>query len=184
MAVNGGEAITKSNSFGAVTSTNPREINDAWELFPSSEGVSFRPIAASDMDEIMAIERASFDYPWSSRFFLQELQVSCSRSVLAEVSGRIVGYVLFWLLADTVDVHNIAVRKDFRRRGIARRLLQQVVSEGQRRSIVRVTLEVRKSNISAQKLYESFGFFVTGVRKGYYLDDGEDAITMALKLAP
>jgi ribosomal-protein-alanine N-acetyltransferase len=81
-----------------------------------------------------------------------------------------------------LDIHNIAVHVDFRRRGIARVLLGQVVSEAKRQSNVRVMLEVRRSNIQAQKLYESLGFVATGIRKGYYSDDGEDALAMTLEL--
>ncbi len=137
-----------------------------------------------DLDEVMAIERASFAYPWSSRFFHQEFQVECARSVLAEMNGKIVGYVLFWLLPETVDIHNLAVRGEYRRRGVGRILLHKVIVEALRQSSARVTLEVRKSNLVAQKLYESAGFVATGVRKGYYSDDGEDALTMALDLLP
>jgi len=55
-------------------------------------------MTTADLQAVMAIEKASFAYPWSSRFFLQELQVQCARAILAEINGRIVGYVLFWLL--------------------------------------------------------------------------------------
>lgn len=137
----------------------------------------------SDLDEVMAIERTSFKHPWSSQFFLEELQVACARSILAQVSGKIVGYALFWLLPDEVDIHNIAVHTSFRRQGIGQALLQQVTAAARRRNASRVTLEVRVSNIAAQKLYESVGFIRTGLRKGYYSDDGEDAILMALELA-
>jgi len=138
----------------------------------------------ADLDEVMAIERASFAYPWSSRFFHQEFEVECARSILAEMNGKIVGYVLFWLLPETVDIHNLAVRGEYRRRGVGRILLNKVIVEALRQSSARVTLEVRKSNLAAQKLYESAGFVATGVRKGYYSDDGEDALTMALDLLP
>jgi ribosomal-protein-alanine N-acetyltransferase len=136
----------------------------------------------ADMGEVMAIERTSFRYPWSSGFFLQELQVACARSILVEIDDRIVGYVLYWLLPGSIDIHNIAVHLDFRRRGIARVLLEKIVVEARRQNIFRVTLEVRKSNISAQKLYESIGFVISGIRKGYYSDDGEDALAMVLDL--
>ena len=138
----------------------------------------------ADLDEVMAIERVSFAYPWSSRFFLQELQVQCARSVLAEMNGRVIGYILFWLLSDEIDIHNVAVATEFRRRGLGTLLLQQVIAEAKSRQCSRVTLEVRKSNTAAQKLYESMGFVTTGARKGYYSDDGEDALTMALDLSP
>jgi [ribosomal protein S18]-alanine N-acetyltransferase len=131
----------------------------------------------------MAIERTSFRFPWSSGFFRQELQVACARSILAEIEGQIVGYVLFWLLPGAIDIHNIAVHVDYRRRGIARLLLGKVVAEARNQSSLRVMLEVRRSNLPAQKLYQSLGFLTTGVRKGYYSDDGEDALAMSLDLA-
>jgi ribosomal-protein-alanine N-acetyltransferase len=134
----------------------------------------------ADLDEVMAIERISFRYPWSSRFFLEELQVACARSVLAEIEGRIVGYVLFWLLPTEVDIHNIAVHIDFRRQGIGQALLQRVIEQTRNRESSLVTLEVRVSNTSAQRLYESMGFVAKGLRKRYYSDDGEDALIMTL----
>jgi ribosomal-protein-alanine N-acetyltransferase len=138
----------------------------------------------ADLDEVMAIERTSFRHPWSSNFFLEELQVACARSILAQVNDKIVGYVLFWLLPEEVDIHNIAVHTGFRRQHIGQTLLEQVVAVARGRDSCRVTLEVRVSNIAAQKLYESVGFVNKGLRKGYYSDDGEDAVIMVLQLAP
>ena len=136
----------------------------------------------ADLDEVMVIERTSYRFPWSPGFFLQELQVACARSILAEVNGRIVGYVLYWLLPGALDIHNLAVHVDFRRQGIARLLLGRVLSQAKAQSVTRVMLEVRKSNLLAQKLYESIGFSTTGIRKGYYSDDGEDALAMTLEM--
>ena len=139
-------------------------------------------MTAVDIENVIAIERASFQFPWSTRFFLDELQVDCARSILAEVDGRIVGYVLFWFLPEEVDIHNIAVHPDFRRKGIGRLLLEQVVDSARRQERLRVTLDVRFSNAPAQNLYRSFGFVIRGLRKGYYSDNGEDALVMALEL--
>jgi ribosomal-protein-alanine N-acetyltransferase len=140
-------------------------------------------MTTADIENVIAIERASFQFPWSTRFFLDELQVDCARSILAEVEGRIVGYVLFWFLPKEVDIHNIAVHPNFRRQGIGRLLLEQVVAAARRQDRVRVTLDVRFSNAPAQNLYRSFGFVTRGVRKGYYSDNGEDAVVMALELS-
>ena len=139
-------------------------------------------MTTADIENVIAIERASFQFPWSTRFFLDELQVDCARSILAEVEGRIVGYVLFWFLPEEVDIHNIAVHPDFRRQGIGRLLLEQVVDAARRQERLRVTLDVRFSNAPAQNLYRSFGFVIRGLRKGYYSDNGEDALVMALEL--
>jgi len=135
----------------------------------------------SDLDEIMTIERASFSYPWSPRFFLQELRVPCARSLLAVLGGKTVGYIVYWILPSEVDIHNLAVRPTYRRQGIGRSLLQGVVEEAKRNRASKVTLEVRKSNEAAQRLYHSLGFVARGVRKGYYSDDGEDALAMVLE---
>jgi ribosomal-protein-alanine N-acetyltransferase len=140
-------------------------------------------MTTADIDEVMVIERTSYRYPWSTGFFIQELQVACARSILAEAGGKIVGYILYWFLPGVVDIHNIAVHVDFRRHGIGRRLLSKVIGEARGQSIFRVTLEVRKSNLPAQKLYESMGFHATGIRRGYYSDDGEDALAMALDVS-
>jgi ribosomal-protein-alanine N-acetyltransferase len=151
-------------------------------FFASSDRVQFRPMTMADLDEVMTIERSAFPFPWSPGFFRQELQVACARSILAEADGKIIGYVLFWLLPGAIDIHNIAVHTDFRRRGIARVLLRKVIGEATRQSITRVMLEVRKSNLPAQRLYETMGFFITAIRKGYYSDNGEDALAMTLDL--
>lgn len=137
-------------------------------------------MSLSDLEEIINIERASFAYPWSARFFLQELRVPCARSLLAVVEGRTIGYVIYWLLPGEIDIHNLAVHPVYRRQGVGRSLLQAVIDEARRHGSSRVTLEVRKSNEAAQRLYQSLGFVARGVRKGYYSDDGEDALAMVL----
>ena len=160
----------------------PQDTERACGFFVSEDDLRFRPMTTADMDELMVIERTSYRFPWSMGFFLQELQVACARSILAEADGRIIGYVLYWLLPGVIDIHNIAVHVDFRRRGVGRVLLKKVLAEARRQSTARVTLEVRKSNLPAQKLYESIGFRSTAIRKGYYSDDGEDALAMTLDL--
>ena len=172
--------INSETKTGLVKLEKPQEQDCGFFAF--AEGIRFRPMSTADMDEIMAIERSAYRYPWSQGFFLQELQVACARSILAELDGKIIGYVLFWLLPGTIDIHNLATHVNFRRRGVARRLLGRVLGQARVQSIGRVTLEVRKSNVLAQKLYESMGFLTTGLRKGYYSDDGEDALAMALEL--
>ena len=165
-----------------LSTSEPQEEGSPCGFFACGANVLFRPMINADLEQILEIERASFKYPWSRRFFLEEVHVDCARAVVAEVADRVIGYVLFWLLPEDVDIHNIAVHPDYRRRAIGRSLLAHVVAAAQERSSVRVTLEVRKSNDAAQQLYKSLGFAITGERRGYYSDDGEDALTMALSL--
>ncbi len=164
-----------------------RPVEKPWEdgkpcgFFVSEGGVHFSQMNMSDLEEIMTIERASFSYPWSAQFFLQELKVPCARSLLAVVGGKTIGYIIYWLLPSEVDIHNLAVHPAYRRRGVGRSLLQAVIDEAKHHISSRVTLEVRKSNEEARRLYQSLGFVAQGVRKGYYSDDGEDALAMVLE---
>ena len=159
-------------------------VPESCGFFAATESMRFRPMSIADLDEVMSIERSAFRFPWSMGFFRQELQVACARSILAELDGRIIGYVLFWILPGALDIHNIAVHMEYRRRGIARVLLRRIIEQAKEQTITRVLLEVRASNLPAQKLYESIGFVTTGVRKGYYSDNGEDALAMTLDLEP
>jgi ribosomal-protein-alanine N-acetyltransferase len=137
-----------------------------------------------DLDQVMKIERASFSSPWSYRFFMEELKAPCAHSLLAAVGERVVGYIVYWTLPHEVDVHNVAVEPSYRRRGIGRLLLQSIIDEAEHHGLERVTLEVRKSNQPAQLLYQCLGFTTRGIRKGYYSDNGEDALIMVLDLKP
>ena len=144
--------------------------------------IHFRKMEPSDLDEIVKIERASFSSPWSTRFFLEELRVPCARSLLAQIEERVVGYVIYWELPAELDVHNLAVHPNYRRQGIGRSLLSVTIGEARNRGASRISLEVRRSNESAQSLYWSLGFVTRGVRRGYYLDNGEDALVMVLEM--
>ena len=175
-------AIDISTKAFSATTAKPQDGETSCGFFVRGRPVLLRPMTKDDLDEVMAIERSAYRYPWSSGFFLQELQVACARSILAEVDGKICGYVLFWLLPGSIDVHNIAIAPDHRRLGIARMLMHQVVAVAVAQSAARVTLEVRQSNEPAKNLYLSLGFVKTGLRKGYYSDDAEDAFSMTLEV--
>jgi ribosomal-protein-alanine N-acetyltransferase len=138
---------------------------------------------AGDLDEVLAIERASFTMPWSRGAFLYEIEQNrVARCRVVRDGDELVGYVCVWEIADEVHVTNIAVHPAHRRRGIARGLLQLLLTEARARDLRLVVLEVRPSNHQAIALYESFGFRVTGRRRGYYYDTGEDALVMETRL--
>jgi ribosomal-protein-alanine N-acetyltransferase len=160
------------------------EESTTYGFAPPDPSVRLRPLRLADLDQVMKIERASFSSPWSYRFFMEELKAPCAHSLLAEVEEHVVGYIVYWILPHEVDVHNVAVERSYRRRGIGRLLLQSVIDEAEHDSLERVTLEVRKSNQPAQLLYERLGFTTRGIRKGYYSDNGEDAFIMVLDLKP
>jgi len=137
-----------------------------------------------DLDEVLAIERASFSMPWSRGAFLYEMQQNrVARCwVGRDTTARVAGYLCLWEVADEIHITNVAVRPDLRRQGIARSLLRTVLDDARGRKFKMVVLEVRPSNQHAVSLYESFGFRVVGRRRGYYYDTGEDALVMEVGL--
>ncbi|MBN2438540.1 MAG: ribosomal protein S18-alanine N-acetyltransferase [Deltaproteobacteria bacterium] len=139
-----------------------------------------------DLVEILEIDKDSFPTPWSPELFRNETANPLSRIVVGKAlqarRRAVVGYVIFWRVADEIHLHNIAVRRELRKRGIASRLLSKVIRDCRTEGARFVTLEVRSSNLPAQKLYESFGLSLRGVRRGYYTDTGEDALIMSVDL--
>ena len=137
-----------------------------------------------DLPQITEIEKNSYRTPWSTNLFRCEAANPRSHILVGRLSGRheqlVAGYIVFWLIADEIQIHNITVRSEFRRQGIASRLLSRMLQGVHHEKLIGVRLEVRSSNSAARKLYENFGFVVEGVRHGYYSDTGEDALMMSM----
>ena len=91
---------------------------------------------------------------------------------------EIAGYVNFWVVAREIHFHNIAVGKEWQRMGIASALMGEMIRRARKEGALHATLEVRRSNDGARKLYEKFGFALTGIRSLYYDDTKEDALIM------
>src|SRR5437667_142973 len=145
---------------------------------------SVEPMRAGDLDEVLAIERASFTMPWSRGAFLYEIEQNrVARCHVVRDDDTIVGYLCIWEIADEIHVTNIAIHPAHRRRGIARDLLSGLIADARARDLRMLVLEVRPSHHQAIALYEWFNFRVTGGRRGYYYDTGEDALVMETRLA-
>jgi ribosomal-protein-alanine N-acetyltransferase len=136
--------------------------------------------SASEIDDVIAIEEASFTNPWTRQMYLAELErPGLSFCYLARTPDRqVVGFCSLWRVVDELHINNLAVIPEQRRAGIATALLRHVLAEGARLGAVRATLEVRKSNEPARLLYERMGFAVAGVRRAYYTKPVEDAIVL------
>jgi ribosomal-protein-alanine N-acetyltransferase len=147
------------------------------------DALTLAPMTLDDLDEVLAIERASFQTPWSRGAFRYELtQNRVARSVVVRIGRQLAGYLCLWEIGHEIHVTNLAVHPSFRRRGIARALLGHILEEARRSGVELIFLEVRPTNVEALALYESFGFRVIGRRKGYYFDTGEDALVMEARL--
>ena len=140
------------------------------ELLTSPDGI----------DEILAVEQSSFTNPWTREMYLAEFDhPGMSFLYVARDARRhVIGFCSFWRVLDEFHINNLAVDPTWRRVGVARALLTHVLSEGVRMGAHRATLEVRRSNEAAQKLYANFGFSVAGVRRDYYTNPVEDALVL------
>jgi ribosomal-protein-alanine N-acetyltransferase len=142
------------------------------------------PMKAADLDAVMEIERVSFRSPWSRQVFLEEMARDWAHvDVVRDVATRkVVAFGNYWLVADEVHVLNLATHPLARRAGHASRMLAHMVDFARRELCRYVTLEVRRSNAVALRLYRRFAFRAVGVRPNYYAEDQEDAIVMLLDL--
>jgi ribosomal-protein-alanine N-acetyltransferase len=128
---------------------------------------------------VLRIEGKVYPRPWSAGLFLSELAQKGSRAYfVARHAGRVVGYAGVMILGDEGHVTNIAVDPGFHRHKIGTRLLIALVDASRSRKVRSMTLEVRRANAGAQSMYRKFGFQTVGVRKGYYVETGEDAYIM------
>lgn len=100
------------------------------------------------------------------------------QGVTAGLNHNVLGYAAMWLMVDEAHLTSIAVRESHRRRGIGEMLLTSIIDLALELNAQIVTLEVRESNMAAQALYQKYGFIKVGVRRGYYSDDGENAVIM------
>jgi [ribosomal protein S18]-alanine N-acetyltransferase len=141
--------------------------------------ILLRRLELADLDAIERIERASYPTPWSRSMFASELAKESSRSIAAVVAGdQLVGYLVLSRYVDAWHVMNVAVDPAHRREGIASAMLQRLFDLTHDDAERGYTLEVRVSNTAAISLYERFGFTSSGVRRGYYTDNREDALIM------
>jgi ribosomal-protein-alanine N-acetyltransferase len=142
--------------------------------------IEIRRLALQDLDAIERIENAVYPTPWSRSMFAGELAKPSSLCVggFDPDSGRLMAYLIVSRYVDAWHIMNLAVHPGWRRAGVASRLLDELflLTAGDPRR--GYTLEVRVSNTSAIALYERFGFEITGVRRGYYTDNREDALIM------
>ncbi len=140
--------------------------------------VRFQYLMPSDLDDVQEIERLCFPTPWSRAAFLNEIHFEKSVFKTLKMETRLIGYGGFWIVLDEIHISNIAIHPTYQRQGFGRMLLAHLLEEAVARGASQASLEVRRLNMAAQKLYRGFGFRVVTVRKNYYADTREDALIM------
>jgi [ribosomal protein S18]-alanine N-acetyltransferase len=142
--------------------------------------MEIRRLTLHDLDAIVAIENAVYPTPWSRSMFAGELAKPSSFSFGAHdpEHGGLVAYLIVSRYVDAWHIMNVAVHPEYRRQGVASRLLDELFDHTAGDARRGYTLEVRVSNATAIALYERFGFEASGIRRGYYTDNREDALIM------
>ena len=138
----------------------------------------------TEADEIASLEKRCFAVPWSEQSFRDEMNNKLAVYFVAKQDGRCIGYAGFWNVSGEGGITNVAVLPEYRRAGVGSRLIKEMIDAAKSLNLDILTLEVRKSNISAQGLYKKYGFDIIGERKRYYSDNGEDAWIMTKSLLP
>jgi len=145
--------------------------------------ILIRRMRSADLPRVMEIELMCFTMPWSEATFRGLLRRNDADLLIAEHAGDIAGYAAFWAVLDQGELGNVSVAPGWRRRGIGQRLVNAVLARAADRGVREVFLEVRVSNLGAQKLYHRYGFEEVGRRRNYYLEPLEDALVMRREVA-
>jgi ribosomal-protein-alanine N-acetyltransferase len=147
----------------------------------------FRPMAADDIESVIALEHAVYPFPWSEQIFRDCLRVGYDCWVVEAGSG-VAGYGVMSMGAGECHILNLCIDPGLRRHGVGRMLLSMLLSRARRAGMLHAFLEVRPSNAAAMALYEDMGFARIGLRRGYYQAAGgrEDAVVYrkALDMLP
>ena len=149
------------------------------ETYRDKTKIRVRIAKSSDLDDIYELDVQTFAMPWSKEALSYDILENDNAFVIvAEYEGEFAGYADIWTVLDEADLNSIAVRVDFRRKGIGDAIMLTMTEMLSANGVATINLEVRVSNMSAIKLYKKYGFNECGVRPGYYLDNGEDALIM------
>ncbi len=141
--------------------------------------IAVTTLTSQNAEGVYQVEKACFSIPWSLESFQKDVTNENAVYFCLEDDGKVIGYVGMWQSFSEGNINNIAVLPDYRRKGYATVLLEQLIAYGRENGLTFLTLEVRASNLGAISLYESVGFLEVGRRKKYY-ERREDAILMTL----
>jgi ribosomal-protein-alanine N-acetyltransferase len=140
--------------------------------------VHIRWMIRRDMPEVLAIEHASFEYPWCEEEFLRVLRQRNCIGMVAEYGERVVGFMIYELHKNKLTVLDFAAHPEFRRAGVGRQMLAKLVAKLSTHRRTRITLHVRETNLPAQLFFRIQGFRAMEVCREFFADTAEDAYLM------
>lgn len=140
--------------------------------------MEFRFAEVKDIDSLFELEKKTFISPWTYSQFEYEIKDnSFSKLLLIINEDELIGYIDYWIIFDQATINKICIKDEYRRRGLAQKLLDICFKEVRENECMVITLEVRTSNEKAIKLYQKNGFDIVLTKPQYY-SDGEDAYYM------
>lgn len=140
-------------------------------------------MTTGDLDQVAQIEISCFSNPWPRESFRHDLSDRRAYTLVAKEGEKVLAYLVGYIIEEELQIVNIAVRTEHRRRGIGERLLVEALSHGRKVGCRYAVLDVRPSNSAAVQLYNKFGFSLVGHRPWYYADPSENALIMTKDLS-
>ena len=147
--------------------------------------IEISKLTHNDLEGIFEVEKDSFPIPWPISSFEEELKNILATYLVAKINNKVIGYIGMWFVMDECHITNIAVLSEYRKQGIASKLINEMLKLCKEHQTTYIMLEVRASNLPAQNLYSKFGFVEEVIRKSYYKNPDntrEDAIVMSKEL--
>lgn len=145
---------------------------------PENKKIEIKRMEITDLEDVARIEKKIFSQPWSRKGFEDSLKQEDTCYLAAYIDGTLAGYCGFLQVLDEADITNVAVDAAYRKRGIGKAMLLELLRAGEKRGVNAFTLEVRESNKAALALYQSLGFESCGIRKNFYEFPKENAVIM------
>ncbi|EJO5348068.1 ribosomal protein S18-alanine N-acetyltransferase [Clostridium botulinum] len=146
----------------------------------NKEDIMLLPFSIEHVNGVMEIDNLSFSVPWSRNSYERELKNKLAKYIVAvdKNNSKVLGFAGVWFIIDECHITNIAVHPNYRRLGVGNILMLEIIRLCIQRNLAGITLEVRESNTAAKNLYYKYGFKDSGIRKGYYADNNENALLM------
>jgi ribosomal-protein-alanine N-acetyltransferase len=140
--------------------------------------VHIRWLVSRDMEEVLEIERKSFEFPWTEEDYHRCLRARNCIGMVAEYNNEVAGYMIYELCKSKIQLLNLATAKKFRRLGVATQMMAKLIGKLSSQKRNQITFEIRETNLSAQLFFRSIGFRATQILKGYFEEMHEDAYFM------
>jgi len=144
--------------------------------------VAIRGMTKADLSEVVAIEERIFSDPWPRSVFVEQISGEGWSAIVAEADDKIIGYACYYIIDCKSHLTNIAVAPAYRRKSVAKRLLESILQIVRENESEYLLLEVRPSNVTARAFYERCGFSLLYRRPKYYRQPVEDALVMVRRL--